>query len=239
MNTRFSPSLNGSLHLGHLYMAWVNQTYARTVGGTFILRFDDLAPRLAGDNVTDMPRWAKEAEAHLCQTGLIPDKVTYLSSYIDPNSDFPPSVGGNNKWLRAENLEGHHNLSCSPMLVSARVKADIAEDIGAVIRGEELLPELQLYEYLNTVFKGPSRELVYLPRLRVRWHGEVTTISKTVGNLQLRDLYQQATPKEWLERVKQVILRDPTQPLSWTNLNPDPVINLDEERYVSPKTEPS
>lgn len=227
MNTRFSPSLNGSLHLGHLYMAWVNHTVAKASGGRFILRFDDLAPRLAGDLPDGMADWAREAADLLSEAGLVPDAVTYVSAYSSPDGELPSEVGGKNLWLRPHNVEGQLNLACSPLLVAARVRADIAEEIGAVIRGEELMGELQLYEYFNALFGGATRELVYLPRLRVRCGGEVTTISKTVGNLQLRDLFRQAPPEQWLERIQAVVLVDPGQPLSWENLHRDPVIELD------------
>lgn len=226
-NTRFSPSLNGSLHLGHLYMAWVNQSYARQCHGEFVLRFDDLAPRMAGDDCTRMAEWATEAEAILREADVLPDRTTYLSTYLDPCSAQPESVPSRNRWLRPVEFEGHDNLSNSPRLVETRVRADIAEHIGTVIRGEELLPELQLYEFLNLQLGGPPRELVYLPRLRVRTKGKVTTISKTYGNLQLRDLFRQAWPQQWLDRIKQTILQDPDAPFSWKNLNPDPVIEVE------------
>jgi len=227
MNTRFSPSLNGSLHLGHLYMAWVNLTFARMHMGKFLLRFDDIAPRLAGDSVQDMASWASEAEMLLRQADLVPDQVTYLSSYGQPDEVYPTLVGGKNQWLRPADFEGHNNLGCSPMLVAARVRADIEEEIGVVIRGEELLVELQFYEYLNSALGGKPRELVYLPRLRVRCNGEVTTISKTVGNLQLRDLFKQASPQEWLDRVLKVVLVDCDRPLSWDNVHRDPIITIE------------
>jgi glutamyl/glutaminyl-tRNA synthetase len=228
MNTRFSPSLNGSLHLGHLYMAWVNKAVAQSHGGRFLLRFDDLAPRFAGDSVDHMPKWAAEAESLLCMAGLEPDEVTYLSAHLQKAQSFPEHVAAQNRWLRAADLEGHHNLPNSPMLVAARVMADIAEDIGIVIRGEELLPELQLYEYLNAQFGGPTREMIYLPRMRVRCNGQVTTISKTYGNLQLRDLFQKAPPETWMRLVLQTILIDPAKPFSWDNLHRDPIFEIAE-----------
>lgn len=226
MNTRFSPSLNGSLHLGHLYMAWVNYTMAKMHGGRFILRFDDLAPRMCGEDTTLMPKWAAEAEAILRQAGLPPDKVTYVGSYSDLNLGFPEHIDSRNLWVRGPALEGCEDLGCSPLLVAARVRADIAEEIDVVIRGEELVPELQLYEFLNAHFGGQPRQLVYLPRLRVRANGELTTISKTFGNLQLRDLFQQKAPESWLQRVQKTVLLNPSRPLDWANINPDPVIAI-------------
>ena len=40
-NTRFNPSISGALHIGHLYMALVNEMEAHRTGGKFIVRVDD------------------------------------------------------------------------------------------------------------------------------------------------------------------------------------------------------
>ena len=40
--TRFAPSPSGLLHLGHAYSAWVGWQAARSVGGRFLLRIEDI-----------------------------------------------------------------------------------------------------------------------------------------------------------------------------------------------------
>lgn len=227
MNTRFSPSLNGSLHLGHLWMAWVNRTWAKRHGGKFILRFDDLAPKFAGEDVSRMGGYAREAEDLLWAAGLVPDEVSFLSAYEDGLERYPIRVESRNRWLRGPHLEGHIDVPCLPYLVAARVQADIREEIGVVIRGEELLQELQLYECLNVELGGQSRELVYLPRLRVRSGGVVTTISKTYGNLQLRDLFEREAPEVWMERARKAGLLNPEEELTWENVNPEPIVEVE------------
>jgi len=206
-------------------MAWVNMTYAKDRDGQFILRFDDLAPRIAGDDVSKMSQWALEAESLLREAGIIPDRVTSVSDYTPAEAVLGDTVGGRNRWIRAADFEGHDNLLCSPGLVRARVRADIAENIGAVIRGDELLVELQLYESLNAEMGGSPRDMIFLPRLRVREEGVVTTISKTVGNLQLRDLFRVQSPEAWLHQLRAVLLIDPDAPLSWENIHPYPIID--------------
>jgi glutamyl-Q tRNA(Asp) synthetase len=42
MRTRFAPSPNGPLHLGHAYAAMVAHDTARTRGGAFVLRIEDI-----------------------------------------------------------------------------------------------------------------------------------------------------------------------------------------------------
>ena len=42
MITRFAPSPTGRLHLGHAYSAWLAWERARSAGGQFLLRFEDI-----------------------------------------------------------------------------------------------------------------------------------------------------------------------------------------------------
>ncbi len=208
-------------------MAWVNRTWARQRGGKFILRFDDLAPKFAGEDQSRMGEYAREAEYLLRAAGFVPDEVSFLSAYQDGLERYPVDLGSRNRWLRGPSLEGHINVPCLPYLVAARVQADIREGIGVVIRGEELLQELQLYEYFNVELGGTPRELVYLPRLRVRSGGVVTTISKTYGNLQLRDLFEREAPEVWVKRICAVGLLDPAAELTWENVNPEPIVEVE------------
>lgn len=207
-------------------MAWLNHAWARQEGGRFILRFDDLAPAYAGEDTSRQRLFAEEGEGLLRQAGIVPDAVTFLSRH--ERSEFPRRVGGKNLWLRAASLEGWDDVGCSPALIAARVSADIADGVTHVIRGEELTPELQMYEYLNHILGGPSRTLIYLPRLRVRVGAVLTTISKTYGNLQLRDLFARESPETWVSRVQAAGLRDPRLPIARENLQTDPVVELSE-----------
>ena len=61
MRTRFAPSPNGSLHLGHAYAAVVAHDLARARGGRFLLRIEDIdgmrsRPGLAAEFLDDL-RW--------------------------------------------------------------------------------------------------------------------------------------------------------------------------------------
>lgn len=186
-----------------------------------------MAPRLAGEDLSRMEGFAREAEELLRTAGLPPDKVTFLSASATSVEKYPVRVEVKNRWLRAANLEGHLDVPCLPYLVAARVQADIQDEIDVVIRGEELLQELHLYEYINQELGGKPRELVYLPRLRVRSGGEVTTISKTYGNLQLRDLFERESPEIWIDRARVAGLVDADQPLSWENVSRDPTVEVE------------
>src|SRR3569623_3284392 len=62
--TRFAPSPNGSLHLGHAYSAIVAHDLARERGGRFLLRVEDI------DGARSRPELAAEFRADLAWLGL-------------------------------------------------------------------------------------------------------------------------------------------------------------------------
>lgn len=77
--TRFAPSPNGSLHLGHAYSAIVGHDLARARGGRFLLRVEDI------DGARSRPELAAEFRADLAWLGLafeeVPAQSTRLASY--------------------------------------------------------------------------------------------------------------------------------------------------------------
>lgn len=80
MRTRFAPSPNGSLHLGHAYSAIVSHDIARIAGGEFILRIEDI------DGVRSRTELVQEMQDDLRWLGLSWDievlQSTRLSSYV-------------------------------------------------------------------------------------------------------------------------------------------------------------
>ena len=77
--TRFAPSPNGHLHLGHAYAAVVAHDVAQAVGGRCLLRIEDI------DGVRSRADLADEFRADLAWLGLALDEVpaqsTRLASY--------------------------------------------------------------------------------------------------------------------------------------------------------------
>lgn len=77
--TRFAPSPNGSLHLGHALSAIVAHDLARTSGGRFLLRIEDI------DGPRSRPELAEEFRRDLAWLGLeweeVPAQSTRLASY--------------------------------------------------------------------------------------------------------------------------------------------------------------
>lgn len=77
--TRFAPSPNGPLHLGHAYSAIVAHDLARAAGGEFLLRIEDI------DGPRSRPELADEFRRDLAWLGLewteVPAQSTRLEHY--------------------------------------------------------------------------------------------------------------------------------------------------------------
>ena len=77
--TRFAPSPNGPLHLGHAYSAIVGYDVANARGGRFLLRIEDI------DGARSRPELAAQFRADLAWLGLAfvetPAQSTRLASY--------------------------------------------------------------------------------------------------------------------------------------------------------------
>lgn len=72
--TRFAPSPNGSLHLGHAYAAIVAHDLARAAGGRFVLRIEDI------DGTRSRPELAAEFLDDLAWLGLAWDGAAVIQS---------------------------------------------------------------------------------------------------------------------------------------------------------------
>jgi glutamyl-Q tRNA(Asp) synthetase len=77
--TRFAPSPNGPLHLGHAYSAIMAHDLAKERGDRFLLRVEDI------DGIRSRPELAREFRADLAWLGLewdeVPAQSTRLAAY--------------------------------------------------------------------------------------------------------------------------------------------------------------
>ena len=77
--TRFAPSPNGPLHLGHAVSAIIAHDLAKASGGRFLLRIEDI------DGPRSLPEFADEFRRDLAWLGLewedVPAQSTRLASY--------------------------------------------------------------------------------------------------------------------------------------------------------------
>ena len=74
---RFAPSPTGKLHIGNARPALFNWLYAKKVGGTFILRFDDT------DTARSKQEYADAILRDLGWLGITPDKIERQSDRIE------------------------------------------------------------------------------------------------------------------------------------------------------------
>jgi glutamyl-Q tRNA(Asp) synthetase len=75
--TRFAPSPNGPLHLGHAFSAIVAHDLAKARGGRFLLRIEDI------DGSRSRPELADEFRANLAWLGLEWEEVPAQSTRLD------------------------------------------------------------------------------------------------------------------------------------------------------------
>lgn len=74
--TRFAPSPNGSLHLGHAYAALIAHDLARDEKGRFLLRIEDI------DGIRSRPELAQEFRRDLAWLGLEWEEVVPQSARL-------------------------------------------------------------------------------------------------------------------------------------------------------------
>eukprot|EP00126_Sphaerothecum_destruens_P007214 Sdes_comp19742_c0_seq1m11744 len=75
--TRFPPEASGYLHIGHAKAALLNNHYARSFGGTLIMRFDDTNPSKEKDH------FEKVILEDLTLLKIHPDKFSHTSDHFE------------------------------------------------------------------------------------------------------------------------------------------------------------
>ncbi|OYW46059.1 MAG: tRNA glutamyl-Q(34) synthetase GluQRS [Sphingomonadales bacterium 32-68-7] len=125
--TRFAPSPNGLLHLGHAWSAIVSHDLARLRGGRFLLRIEDI------DGVRSRPELADEARADLAWLGLewdaVPDQSRRLACYRDAAAR-----------LRAQGLLYPCRCSRAEIFNAAREKTSDGPRYPGTCRGADIDP---------------------------------------------------------------------------------------------------
>jgi glutamyl/glutaminyl-tRNA synthetase len=223
--TRFCPTANGSLHVGHAYTALVNYNYAREHNGTFILRFDDSSPTVRLLEQSAREKIIEGQLRDLKWLGIRPD-VTYLESDyrdkvqdpLDAPEEDPESVlplyarMAGTGWLP---------IPWIPAQTWIRVKLDYMDGVTHVIRGEEWATEFGIYAYFCWMQKLPIPRFMFLPRITS--HGG-NDISKTAGGFKISDLRASGwTRKKFIFAMEKSVLSWPPNGWELWNLKPNPV----------------
>ncbi|OYX41238.1 MAG: tRNA glutamyl-Q(34) synthetase GluQRS [Sphingomonadales bacterium 32-64-22] len=174
--TRFAPSPNGPLHLGHAFAALVAHDLARERGGHFLLRIEDI------DGARSRPELADAFRADLAWLGLeweeVPRQSSRLASYeaaaerlkamgllypctctraqiaaaaVEPGPDGPLYPGtcrgfGDVVLLRKEAPASYH---------LAATLDDAADGVTLVTRGMDLFPASHVHRLLQALLGLP------------------------------------------------------------------------------------
>jgi len=223
--TRFNPSVNGNLHLGHLYTALVNEALA--VDGKFYVRFDDTAPA----HITDigpvrMARIREQQEEELKWLGL---NVTAYIGQIEQLEEVQrrlkplnlPDCDG--RGLQPELIADNYYpmFPAVPLITAEKVVFDHMIGTNLLVRGMDLMTEYALYQYFCERLGYPEPRHVYLPRLS--WaNGDM---SKRFGGLFIADLRADGyTPQDIRDMLEKACLRHPWNGWTLTNLKGAPRI---------------
>lgn len=242
-NTRFNPTVNGLLHVGHIYMALVNYHEAKRRNGKFILRFDDsqaywnLKEKV---NVHDIRTKMKEDFESL---GIIPDKcvselevpweenLEILLSYKNlPDKIFPKKQPFESTqyvdFVPGDSVPYPYN----PYFTIKKVIMDWDERVNLLIRGEDLYDEYSLYSYFCDLLTIPNPWHVYLPRLTLERGWEVDEVSKTRGNLTYRNLLSAGySAQDVLDKLAESCLIAPEGGWFISNVKQKPVWKFDND----------
>jgi glutamyl/glutaminyl-tRNA synthetase len=232
MNTRFNPTCNGCLHLGHLYTILVNEWLASRSGGSFIVRFDDTSStvrKLSHSRVENIIKGQKrdirnfgiKVDDWQYQSVRIPNVEIYLKEKDIPipemKSEFTEPIFV--RMMRTSWIPFPYD----PRETLERVVLDHQSEITHLIRGEEFSTEYSLYmEYCRQLRFTPP-EFIYLPRLTCKY-GD---ISKTNGGYSLAELTGNGyTPEELIDMLAHACLVFPKNGWDIYNLKDCPYINL-------------
>lgn len=223
--TRFNPSVNANLHLGHLYTALVNE--ALSVDGKFYVRFDDTLPNdLVDYGAERMARVREHQEEDLRWLGL---NVTEYISQADALEEVRKII----KPLGLSDYDGRSSTPefiadsficmypAVPLITAEKVVFDHMIGINLLIRGMDLMTEYALYQYFCEKLGYEAPRHVYLPRLG--WtHGNM---SKQLGGLFISDLRAEGyTPDEVRSMVAKAALKWHLNGWSLLNLKGSPIL---------------
>lgn len=237
-NTRFNPTTNGELHIGHAYMALVNQAEAHHGNGKFFVRFEDTAVEwLLHVKQAKQLDYAQGMIEDLEWLGIKADEYQWQSKMQEQLHDSLLLLnGGELKEEHRIKFEGltpnvhyvNYGIAAyNPHLTAERVIYDALSNITYVIRGEDLITEYALYYNFCDRWGLPRPEHAYLARLTMADGADLLPqISKTTGNNKIKS-YRESGIKadELLEKLRLACLIDVAGDWVISNLKARPVWN--------------
>lgn len=215
LNTRFNPTTNGYLHVGHLYLALLNAAYATETGGKFQVRFDDKMPVwVARIGEGSLDRYADAARRDLEWCGVTVDE------WVSERA-LQGEVQRRLRDLGHVPVRFPHPHPClygvpraypyTPLETLEKVVMDWFTSCNCLIRADDLISEFSLYYYFCQILGLAHPDMIYVPRMgKGGGEGIATAISKSAGGYAIED-YRVAgwSPREVRELVAESALIDP------------------------------
>ena len=219
--TRFNPTTNGGLHLGHVYIALFNEYEAHQNGEKFLVRFEDNQPEWV--NIFGIPKsrqfaWDMVESLDWLQIGV--DEYSYQSEMVDEVFEFARSrhaIVPRYTWPHAAPLNPTlanqmppmvgHWYSYTPYFTFCKVILDHIQNVSVLIRGDDLRSEFTLYLHYADML-GIERPMhYYMPRLKM---SDGSGLAKHLGALTIND-YRRAgfDPDKLLDLLAESALKNP------------------------------
>jgi glutamyl/glutaminyl-tRNA synthetase len=234
--TSFVPTTNGPLHVGHAYALLVNEEYAHSRGGRFVVRFDDLSPTAMALNPSvridvmgaqrDDIQWLGvrvdewQIESQMMESGHV------LYMVASGEDDLVCVEEPDQEHYQVPDFVAKHGTSWAPIpyvpwQTLQRVVLDHVSGVTHVIRGEEWATEMSLYSLFCQKLGIEIPSFIFLPRLRSRLGDD---ISKTLGGHSLHHCRAELaiTANELKGVLRVACLRIQAMPFSIDNLLPEP-----------------
>lgn len=242
--TRFNPTTNGNLHIGHLYMMLVNEAEAHATGGNFTFRYDDnQAPYLYGVSWTGA-RLTRE-EIDNIKVGMLEDvawcglnvdnwssqehreqRIQTFMRFLNEGKDLPVK----RVYTSQTNPEVHWMSFDSaypyvPYLTAEKVLNDYLDGCNLIIRGEDLLDEWALYHYFADSWGLPIPRQAFLKRLVMGdTNKELFDIRKAKGGYSIASFREKGWTADYLKlKLAEACLIDPNKAWLIENCKTDPV----------------
>lgn len=233
--TRFNPTTNGSLHLGHLYTLLVNEQFAHAAtGGFFYVRFDDTSQAITVEmkDIDRVPQIIRQQEEDINWLGIKVDGWSKQSDltekiYIKIRDTFvmhPLLRDIHPHYLPTIIRSGNTCIPYpyTPYQTLERVFLDNALGVTHVIRGEDFVTEYSLYRYFCERLEFPYPKFIFLPRLMSK-SGD---ISKTNGGYKISDMRSNGyTPQQVIDLLVKACLFYPENGWDIYNLKPNPQLD--------------
>jgi len=229
MNTRFNPTVNGLLHLGHAYLILLNEGMAHGSGGRFIVRFDD-------NQIDWLNKLGALQMAHYAE--MVREDLDWLEVRVDGWHSQAVMEEGLvfQRMMKQAKVTKTGDLPHVPHLVGSssaqypydrylcaeKVAMDALNGVTCVVRGAELYGEYGLYCFYREFYGMDVIPHYYIQRLMAQY-GEMADVSKTQGNHKIATCRAQGMSREDVHELLRVsCLKEWRGPWDIHNLKPNP-----------------